>query len=83
MKYFNYFRSYGIGAILFVISDSVLAISKFVAPDGQTNQWYYLAIMSTYYSALLFFAFSALEKHSNVTSIGNYLKEGGTATNNQ
>ena len=61
VRYFMSFRSYALGAILFVFSDSILAISKFVAPDGKTNYLYYVAIMTTYYSALLFFAFAALE----------------------
>lgn len=48
----NYWAA--IGSIFFVISDSILAWNKFIAPIGYSGLW----IMTTYYSAQFFIAHS-------------------------
>lgn len=54
-----------IGACLFIISDSVLAINKFVVPIEYSHQ----LIMSTYYCAQIFIALS-IDKYSALFSKG-------------
>lgn len=49
-----------LGATLFVASDAILAVNRFLTPAPLAAPWGRLAVMGTYYAAQLFIAQSAL-----------------------
>jgi len=57
-------------SVFFVISDSILGYSKFLEKYDRT-----LAVMSTYYTALLFFMLSTLQPIHSVKPIAALLNK--------
>ena len=69
-----FLQYYGLGSVTFVMSDSILAYTKFCLKGGRdVHRVFEIATMTTYYIALLLIALSALQAHTCLKCLGGDL----------